>query len=66
MTWVIDAEGRIKRTGAGGGALPSAAQIGQVLFSVDGVTFDDELPLTDLAGWLVEEVNGILLVVDIV
>jgi hypothetical protein len=31
---------------------------------VDGVTFDAELPCTDIAGWLVEEVNGILIVVD--
>lgn len=65
MTWVIDAEGRIKRTGGGAGDI-AASQIGQVLFSTDGVDFEAELPLTDEAGWLVEEVNGILLVVNTV
>lgn len=53
-------------TGAAGdtGVGPGATQIGQVLFSIDGATMTAELPLTDIAGWLVEEINGILLVVD--
>jgi len=46
-----------------GGALP-ATQIGQVFFSIDGATLAAQVPLTGEAGWLVEEVNGVLLVVD--
>lgn len=42
----------------------TAAQIGEVFFSVDGATLTAELPVTGAAGWLVEEENGVLLVVD--
>ena len=42
----------------------SASQIGQVLFTTDGVNFTVQLPLVDAGGWLVEEVNGVMLVVD--
>ncbi|MCK5495746.1 MAG: hypothetical protein KAI80_04990 [Hyphomicrobiaceae bacterium] len=55
-------------TGAGfvevtipGAAFPPASQVGQVVFSVDGLTFLRELPVTDQHGWLVNN-NGILIV----
>ena len=45
---------------------PNATQIGQVLFSVDGMRFTAQLPITapdnGSAGWLVNDV-GILVVV---
>jgi hypothetical protein len=44
------------------GGVTGATQIGQVLYSVDGVIFTAELPITDEAGWLVEETSGILIV----
>lgn len=39
----------------GGGALPPATQLGQVLYSADGATFTVELPLTSRHGWLVND-----------
>ena len=42
----------------------AATQIGEVFFSVDGATLTAELPLTDAAGWLVDEEAGVLLGVD--
>lgn len=42
--------------------LPAASTIGQVLFSIDGATFTAQLPVTDEAGWLVDETTGILIV----
>ncbi|RKY68959.1 MAG: hypothetical protein DRQ02_02680 [Candidatus Latescibacterota bacterium] len=39
-------------------------QVGEVLHSIDGQSSSSQIPLTDLAGWLVEEVNGVMLVVD--
>lgn len=48
-----------------GGSTPPATGVGQVLFSVDGLTFTAEQPLTgpdnNSAGWLVNDL-GILLV----
>ena len=44
----------------GGSAIP-ATQIGQVLYSVDGLTFTAELPVTSDHGWLVNN-DGILIV----
>jgi len=41
-----------------------STQIGQILYSINGTLFSAQLPVTDDAGWLVEENNGILLVVD--
>jgi len=46
------------------GQTHGATQVGQVLFSVDGVSVGMELPLTGEAGWLIEENSGMLLVVD--
>lgn len=52
-------------SGGGGGNMPPATIVGQVLFSVDGLTFTAEQPLTapdhGSAGWLVNDL-GILLV----
>lgn len=46
----------------GGGALPPATQIGQVLFSVNGTTFTVEQPLTEYGGgWLIND-DGELIV----
>lgn len=42
--------------------LPPATEIGQVLYSVDGVTFTAQMPLTNEYGWMVNG-DGILLVV---
>lgn len=47
--------------GSGGGDLPPATAVGQVLFSVDGSTFTVQQPLTSQQGWLVNN-DGILLV----
>jgi len=48
------------------GTVPTPTAIGQVLFSVDGLNFSNELPLTgpdnNSAGWIVNDL-GILLVV---
>lgn len=43
-------------------ALESANQIGEILFSIDGVSFTAQLPLTNGNGWLVND-DGTLLVV---
>jgi len=40
----------------------SGGQIGEVLFCVDGERFTAELPLTGIAGWLVNA-DGTLLIV---
>jgi hypothetical protein len=57
--------------GGGGSGLPPATQAGQVIFSVDGATFEASLPLTapdvpgvpfGSAGWLVNDL-GVLIVV---
>jgi hypothetical protein len=45
----------------GGGALPAANDVGDVLLSVDGSTFTVRHPLTGSAGWLVND-DGTLLV----
>lgn len=42
--------------------LPTPTQVGQVLFSVDGVQFTVEMPLTNDHGWMVNS-DGILLVI---
>jgi hypothetical protein len=39
-----------------------ASSVGQVLYSVDGTTFESKTPLTSRHGWLVNR-DGILLVV---
>lgn len=44
----------------GGGSIP-ATQVGQVLFSVDGSTFQPALPITSVQGWLVNN-QGCLIV----
>jgi len=49
-------------TQQGGGALPPATQVGQVLFSADGTSFTVEVPITSCDGWLVND-DGVLLVV---
>lgn len=46
----------------GDGALPPATQQCQVLFSVDGSTFEPVLPVTNANGWLVN--NGGCLIVN--
>ncbi len=46
----------------GGGALPPPDQVGQVILSLDGVTFETRQPITTEAGWLVND-EGHLLVV---
>jgi hypothetical protein len=43
------------------GNLPPATQVGQVLYSVDGLTFTVQQPLTSKQGWLVNN-DGELLV----
>lgn len=39
-----------------------ATEVGQVLISVDGLTFSAHLPLTSVNGWLVND-PGLMLVV---
>ena len=41
-----------------------ASQIGQVIMSIDGSTISAQTPLIGEGGWLVDEINGVLLVVD--
>lgn len=48
--------------GSGGGSLPPATEIGQVLFAEDGVAFTPELPITGPFGWLRND-DGILIIV---
>jgi len=38
-----------------GGSLPSAAEVGQVLYSADGSTFTVQTPLTECGGWLIND-----------
>lgn len=45
-------------------SLPSASDVGQILFSVDGSTFEVRLPITTDEGWLVND-EGHLLVVGV-
>lgn len=41
-------------------------QVGMVLLSIDNTpNYSPQIPLIGLAGWLVEEINGVLLVVDV-
>jgi len=47
---------------ASGGSLPSASQVGEVLYSKDGSTFTVELPVTSDYGWLVNN-DGIHIIV---
>lgn len=42
-------------------ALPPATEVGQVLYSFDGLTFEPRLPLTSEDGWLTND-QGVLLV----
>lgn len=56
---------RDARQPVGGSAnMPAATLSGQVLYSVDGVSFAAGLPVTGEFGWLVEENTGILIVAD--
>lgn len=48
--------------GGGGGNLPPATEIGQVLFAEDGASFTPELPVTGPFGWLRND-DGILIIV---
>ncbi len=48
-------DGQVKSLTQGGGSLPSATAVGQVLFSEDGSTFTVEDPVTSCNGWLVNE-----------
>lgn len=52
---------QVQITATGGGSLPPATAVGQTLFSIDGLTFTPEQPLTGPGGWLVNS-QGILLV----
>lgn len=45
-----------------GSGMPSATQVGEVLYTIDGATFAVQHPLTGLVGWMVND-EGILLVV---
>ncbi len=45
----------------GAGNLPTPSAVGQVLFSVDGLAFTVEDPLTSTEGWIVND-DGVLLV----
>ena len=38
----------------GGGSVP-ATQVGEVLFSKDGVSFTPEVPIVSCGGWLLNE-----------
>jgi hypothetical protein len=58
---VDDGGGKVTIT-ASGDALPPATQVGQVLSSIDGSTFEVQLPLTSCNGWLLND-DGVLLVV---
>lgn len=42
------------------GVLPPATDLGQVLFSVDGKTFEPRLPVTTDEGWLVNDEGHLL------
>jgi hypothetical protein len=55
-------DGSVKSLTQGSGSLPSATQVGQVLFSVDGANFTVRQPLTSCEGWLVNN-EGVLIVV---
>ena len=44
-----------------GASLPPAELVGQVLYSVDGESFEPRLPVTSREGWLVNN-SGVLLV----
>lgn len=48
----------------GAPSLPPASLPGQILYTLDGVKFTAELPVTDIFGWLVEESSGLLIVAD--
>jgi len=52
--------GLVSNSGTGTG-LPNANQVGQVLYSVDGINFKAETPITSANGWLVND-QGYLLV----
>lgn len=47
-----------------GGGLPAADSVGQVLFSVDGLTFSRQQPMTSTDGWLVNDEGHLLVVGD--
>lgn len=49
-------------TQQGGGSLPPATQVGQVLYSPDGITFTVQQPLVSCNGWMVND-SCVLLVV---
>ncbi|TPV96178.1 MAG: hypothetical protein B7733_06100 [Myxococcales bacterium FL481] len=53
--------GQVRSLTQGGGALPPAALVGEVLFSCDGATFEVALPVTSCFGWLVND-DGIHIV----
>lgn len=62
--WLVNNDGILLVSDSGGGVssgLPSATQIGQILFSVDGSSFTAQLPITSEDGWLVND-NDILIV----
>ena len=42
-------------------SISQPSQVGQILFSVDGLSFTPETPVTSQQGWLVNE-EGILIV----
>lgn len=48
--------------GGGGGNLPAPTSMGQVLYSLDGINYSWEQPVTSDDGWLVN-VDGILIVI---
>lgn len=64
VTITTQSNGQVVISGSGGsagGALPSATGVGQVLFCIDGSTFEVVDPIVG-DGWLVNESSGTLLV----
>lgn len=43
-----------------GYSLPSASEVGQILFSVNGVVFEKALPVTTTEGWLVNDLGYLI------
>lgn len=60
---LVNSAGTGEGSDSGSSQLPGADQIGQVLYSTDGIFFRAELPVTGPEGWLVNN-DGILIVTD--
>lgn len=62
--WLVNNDGILIVNDSGlptSSTLPSASQIGQILFSIDGSSFTAQLPVTSQEGWLAND-DGILLI----